>query len=294
MSSTTSSEALTRRKQLLTDGYTVVPQVFEQPVLEYFKRWTTRYFAKHGSDPRFRYQGSDIKVYSPACWATGMPRRTLLARADGPSHLKRIFPDAMATQFVTSASLRTACDALGLQPMTSDMGMVTVLSKPGHGPPLYWHQDFMDWNHPIATTPWPTRIFLGIYLTDTSIERGCLRIIPGTHRKRIDLHDLLPDAHEKEIKETALNTPAFMERSDAVDLPMRAGDLVVCDARTLHGAHANASGERRTMLLAWHDVFPFPDPPSWWKGPIPDIVRHAPRLERSERFKQRRPGVYLT
>jgi ectoine hydroxylase-related dioxygenase (phytanoyl-CoA dioxygenase family) len=171
--------------------------------------------------------------------------------------------------------------------------MVTILSKPAHGPPLYWHQDFMDWDHPSAVTPWPTRVFLGTYLTDTSKENGCLRVIPGTHRQRIDLHDLLPDAHEESVREATLESVAFAERNDAVDLPMQAGDLVVCDARTLHAAHANKSGKRRTMLLAWHDVFPFPSPPSWWSGSIPDVVRKARPLVQSERFKQRRPSAYL-
>ena len=29
------------------------------------------------------------------------------------------------------------------------------------------------------------------YLTDTTPENGCLKVIPRTHRKRIDLHDKL-------------------------------------------------------------------------------------------------------
>ena len=41
----------------------------------------------------------------------------------------------------------------------------------------------MKRNSPEAVTPWPTRIFLSYYLTDTVRENACLRVIPGTHRK---------------------------------------------------------------------------------------------------------------
>ena len=264
-------EALGLRDQLLTEGYTVVPQVFEQPNLALFSQWTARYFERHGNDPRFRYQGSDIKVYSPAYWAMGTVRRNILDLKDPHTHLNRRIPDALATRFVSEPRLRHACAAIGLESITSDQGMVTILSKPAHGPPLYWHQAFMDWDHPSAVTPWPTRVFLGTYLTDTSKENGCLRVIPGTHRQRIDLHDLLLDAHEESVREATLESVAFAERNDAVNLPMQAGDLVVCDARTLHAAHANKSGKRRTMLLAWHDVFPFPSPPVGGPAQFPTL-----------------------
>jgi hypothetical protein len=225
--------ALALRHQLLSEGYIVMPQVFEKPDLELFTQWTTRYFERHGNDPRFRYQGSDIKVCSPAYWAMGTVRRSILGLKDSRTHLNRRIPDAIATRFVSAPHLREVCTAIGLEPITSDQGLIAILSRPAHSPPLYWHQGFMDWDHPSAATPWPTKIFLGTCLSDTSIENGCLRVIPGTHRKRIDLHDLLPDAHEESIRETTLASVAFAERSDAMNLPMRAGDLLVCDARTL-------------------------------------------------------------
>ena len=113
-------------------------------------------------------------------------------------------------------------------------------------------------------------------MTDTTPENGCLRVIPGTHRKRIDLHDILPDAHEAEIQALDdLNHPAFADYPGAVDVPMAAGDLIIADARLMHGAYPNQTNQRRTLLLAWHDVFPFPNPPSWWTGEVPDVVKNA-------------------
>ena len=66
-----------------------------------------------------------------------------------------------------------------------------------------------------------------------------------------------------------------MDHPDAVDVPLKAGDLIIADARLLHAAWPNRTAQRRTLVLAWHAVFSFPRPPSWWDGPIPDVVRNA-------------------
>ena len=88
-----------------------------------------------------------------------------------------------------------------------------------------------------------------------------------------------------------LNTPVFADHPDAVDIPMKAGDLIAADARLLHAAYPNDTDERRTLVLAWHKVFPFPEPPSWWTRPIPDVVQGAdPTVEYEPR---RAPTEYL-
>jgi len=184
-----------------------------------------------------------------------------------------------------------ACRLIGLENERPDDSII-VLSKPPYGPPLYWHQDMMNWNHPEAAAPWPTRVFLSYYMTDTTRENGCLRAIPGTHRKRIPLHDLLPAAHGPDIQAiTDLSHPAFMDHPDAVDLPVSAGDLVINDARLLHAAHANRTGQRRTLVLQWHSLFDFPNPPSWWTGDIPQAIRD---YDPSIKYESTRiPGMHL-
>ena len=39
-------------------------------------------------------------------------------------------------------------------------------------------QDWMGWNSPLSTTPWPQVVFFSYYLTDTTAENGCLRVAP--------------------------------------------------------------------------------------------------------------------
>ena len=64
-------------------------------------------------------------------------------------------------------------EAIGIEHLRSDNESIILLSKYPGAPPLYWHQDLMSWDHAIATTPWPTRIFLNYYTVDTTKENGC-------------------------------------------------------------------------------------------------------------------------
>ena len=129
-------------------------------------------------------------------------------------------------------------------------------------------------------------------MTDTTPENGCLRVLPGTHIKRIPMHDMLSNAHEPEIQAIDdLDHPVFQDHPDAIDVPLKAGDLVIADSRMLHAAHANQTDQRRTLVLLWHDVFPYPSVPSWWEGEVPKEIGEWETEISVERT--RRPGEYL-
>lgn len=272
-------QALEKRRELVELGYCVIPGVLTGELLDEYRRYTDDLFARRPIDPKYRYQGSDIHIGS-----------TRMEKAGTHSMwLKDYHP--LVDKLIDLPAAREACADIGLEHQKPD-DLIIVLSKPPHAPPLYWHQDLMTWNHPEAATPWPTRIFLSYYLTDTTLENGCLRAIPGSHRRRIPLHDLLPAAHGPEIQAVAdLSHPAFMDHPDAVDLPVKAGDLVINDARVLHAARANQTDQRRTLVLQWHHVFDFPNPPSWWTGDIPEAIR---RYDPSVQYEMTRiPGEHL-
>ena len=294
MSILTPEEALTKRDELITLGYTSVPGVMPQSLVDRLRTWSDEIFQRVTVRHKIRYQGSDLFVNTERRWAK-MGRG--LKVGEGYVHGvgdDNHFPDPLAEKIIDLPSQLAVCRQLGLEDLKSD-DVVIILSKPGYGPPLYWHQDFMKWHSPEAATPWPMRIFLSYYLTDTTRENGCLRVIPGSHRKRHELHDILPDAHGDEIQAIDdLSHPAFADYPDAVDVPLKAGDLVIADARLMHAAWPNQTDQRRTLLLAWHDTFSFPRPPSWWTGDIPDAVRDADpeaQYERSAKF--RTPSCYI-
>ena len=101
-------------------------------------------------------------------------------------------------------------------------------------------------------------MFLMLYLVDTAPENGCLRVIPGSHTQRISLDWEHPGGHSRwgqdaEIDQRLPETLAQVvaEQPGAVDVAVKAGDLVIGDSRLYHAARANRSNSRRTCITMW-------------------------------------------
>jgi ectoine hydroxylase-related dioxygenase (phytanoyl-CoA dioxygenase family) len=271
----TSDTVSQKRHELVDLGVCIIPGVLSGDLLERVRRFSDDFLEEHAVAHTHRYQGSDFHVITEE-----KHRREGL---DHPNH------NPIADELIGNKRQIEAAKLLGLEGLRSDETFI-ILDKPAGGPALYWHQDGMDWNHPRFALPWPTRIFFSYYLVDTSRENGCLRTIPGTHRKRIPLHDVLPAAHGPEIQSVDETHQAFIDHPDEIDLPVSAGDLVIADTRVLHAAWPNKSDQRRTLILQWWDVFPFPSVPSWWDGELPaELSETAPDPYEHTRI----PGDYL-
>jgi hypothetical protein len=127
-----------------------------------------------------------------------------------------------------------------------------LISKPPGGPPLFWHQDWWGWTEPESYGVRAHQLFVMIYLTDTSFENGCLRVIPGTHLREHRLHHL-DAAHSPALQSYEYpDAMAYTSHPDEQPVPVQAGDVVVGDARVIHGAYANRSSEERPLLTLWY------------------------------------------
>ncbi|MBA3710587.1 MAG: phytanoyl-CoA dioxygenase family protein [Planctomycetes bacterium] len=215
----------TIRDQLLDLGYCVVPGVLDLAMLAELRRVENKLLEQVDEAHRdqYRYQGCNIRL---------------------------TFQDP------TLALLYAYPRALGI---LSDLGFPDakwasgyMLSKPPGGKPLYWHQDWAAWSHPLSARSEPLQLFLMYYLVDTTCENGCLRVIPRTHRKRIDLHSKLTTAHEGGAFHAPEDAPLFEDHPEAIDVCVRAGDVVIGDSRLLHAARANQSAHSRTVLTLWY------------------------------------------
>ena len=262
------------RKQLLDEGFCIVDGGLPDGTLGELRAWSDEWLANTQHSARWKYQGSDIHI-------SGV--RNVSKRHPG-------IPRDDLVDFLIEHP-KAIMGALGLDDFRSG-GAFQIISKPAGAPALYWHQDWARWDDPISMSPWPQQVFLNWYLTDTDVANGCLRVIPGSHRRRIDLHDHLVPPHESggyEVEET--NEWMFYNHRDALDVPVSPGQLLVADARLLHGTHPNASNERRTVLLGWF-YRRSSDVPRGWEGEVPrEILERDPDLP----FKWNRvPGAYLT
>ena len=113
-----------------------------------------------------------------------------------------------------------------------------VFCKPAvEGYETPWHQDGHYWPiRPLATcTAW-------VALEPSTVENGCLRVIPRSHAER-RLHDHL---HEDRTDLTLNQRLAHVDEGAAVDIELRPGEMSLHDVYMIHGARANTSGIRRT------------------------------------------------
>lgn len=114
-----------------------------------------------------------------------------------------------------------------------------VFCKPAaEGYETPWHQDGHYWPiRPLANcTVW-------VALEPSTIENGCLRVIPRSHRDQ-QLH---PHLHE-DRSDLTLNqrmADGVFDEADAVDLELQPGQMSLHDVYMIHGAKANTSARRR-------------------------------------------------
>jgi ectoine hydroxylase-related dioxygenase (phytanoyl-CoA dioxygenase family) len=114
-----------------------------------------------------------------------------------------------------------------------------IFCKPGgDGMEVPWHQDGHYWPiRPLATcTVW-------VALDPSRASNGCLRAIPGSHRRR----ELL--AHMKEDRaDVVLNRKAVdgtFDEGAAADIELEPGQMSMHDVFLIHGSNPNRSPDRR-------------------------------------------------
>ena len=209
---------------LLDDGYTVVREVLDAAMLE------------------------RLRQHSRAVLDAAPPEHRAQQRATGS--LIHIAADPFFAELIAWQPALAALQRLGFGEAAFSSGY--VISKPPHSPALFWHQDWWGWSDPVSYTAQPMQLFLMYYLTDTRVANGCLRVLPGSHRRRHPTHDLLPSAHADDLARVAQpDSPVYQSAAGEVAVPVTAGDVVIGDARLLHGAYPNQSAEERTLITLW-------------------------------------------
>ena len=115
-----------------------------------------------------------------------------------------------------------------------------VFCKPAaQGYETPWHQDGHYWPiRPLANcTVW-------VALEASTVENGCLRVIPRSHVGQ-PLHEHLHEDRSDLTLNQRLAAGTFDEAS-AVDLELQPGEMSLHDVYMIHGAKANRSNKRRT------------------------------------------------
>ena len=216
---------ISERKKLIEEGYCLIPNVLPFELLERVRQASTRLLDENSAEERKRrgHQGNVVSLN---------------------------YQDPVFSELISSPEALGALARLGFNDVRYFGG--AVIAKEGGSPPLYWHQDWTYWGEKESADPVPHQVFLMWYLTDTNPVNGCLRVVPTSHNKRLDVHDMI-GTHEDGIRHQDPETSrGYKPLPGEVDICVTAGDLVVGDARILHAAHANKTDQRRTVITLWY------------------------------------------
>jgi ectoine hydroxylase-related dioxygenase (phytanoyl-CoA dioxygenase family) len=135
------------------------------------------------------------------------------------------------------------------------------------GSPVEWHQDWAFYPHTNDDL-----LAVGVAMDDSTLDNGCLLVLPGTHRGP------LLDHHQDGVFIGAITDPAF--RPDgAVPITLKAGGISIHHARTLHGSAPNRSKRTRRLLLFQYcaaDAWPLLPGDQPWETYAASLVQGAP------------------
>jgi non-heme Fe2+,alpha-ketoglutarate-dependent halogenase len=100
-----------------------------------------------------------------------------------------------------------------------------------------WHQDSTYWglSEPDVVTAW-------VAFSESSIESGAMRMVPGTHTQQVAHRDTFaPDNLLSRGQELMVE----VDESCAVDVVMHPGEMSLHHVRMFHGSPPNRSADRR-------------------------------------------------
>jgi phytanoyl-CoA hydroxylase len=107
-----------------------------------------------------------------------------------------------------------------------------------------WHQDQAYW--PVFEDSRTATCWLAV--DDSTLENGCMRFVPGSHRAPLRPHRPL----HSDRGESHTLVADVDEHDEVRPVPIRRGDVTVHDERVLHGSGGNHSaGWRRAYVVAF-------------------------------------------
>jgi non-haem Fe2+, alpha-ketoglutarate-dependent halogenase len=114
--------------------------------------------------------------------------------------------------------------------------------NPGDGKIISWHQDSTYWglSEPEVGSVW-------LALTPSTVESGCMRVIPGTHTK-----DQLPHRDTfatNNLLSRGQEVAVEVNEAEAHDIVLRPGEMSLHHVRLVHGSAPNRSNHRRVGFV---------------------------------------------
>jgi non-haem Fe2+, alpha-ketoglutarate-dependent halogenase len=110
--------------------------------------------------------------------------------------------------------------------------------KGAHDPSFVsWHQDSTYWglSEPDVITAW-------IAFTPSTVQSGCMQMIPGTHGDQVAHNDTFD---ERNLLSRGQEVMVEVDAAKAVDIVLEPGEISLHHVRIIHGSSQNAADHRR-------------------------------------------------
>ena len=147
-------------------------------------------------------------------------------------HLSFAFLDALAHNQIIVDAIE---DLIG--PDISLWASVMFIKEPSSKHYVSWHQDatYMGLDSTNFPTPW-------VALSPSNKETGCMTMIPGSHKTKIQAHD---DTFAENNILTRGQVIPNVDESKGVDLILKPGEMSIHHGAIIHGSQPNKSKQRR-------------------------------------------------
>ena len=147
-------------------------------------------------------------------------------------HLSFAFLDALAHNKIIVDAIE---DLIG--PDISLWASVMFIKEPSSKQYVSWHQDatYMGLDSLDFPTPW-------IALSPSNIETGCMTMIAGSHKTKIQNHE---DTFAENNILTRGQVIQDVDESKAFDLILQPGEMSIHHGAVIHGSQPNNSNQRR-------------------------------------------------
>lgn len=213
-------------EQYERDGFLVIERLLDPGDVD---RLLSR-VAELVEDPA-RQPGIRLQVEPSLTGETAAPRLDTLRKIEGLVEHDEIFGDLARNprvlgvfQSLLGPDVKLFRDALMMKPARHGS------AKPYHQDSAYWSID-----PPELASAW-------IALDEATLENGCMRVLPGSHRWGLQRHEHLADF---QVDEAALDT------SGEIAAPLPAGGALFFHSMLLHATSPNLSPRpRRAMILS--------------------------------------------
>lgn len=154
-----------------------------------------------------------------------------------------------------------------------------IAKPPESGQAVLWHQDGSYWPlEPMEV------VSLWLAVSDSDVENGCMRVIPGTQHERLLTEEELEHHDDgSNVLGSGMHIDEINE-AKAVDIELKAGDVSVHHPALIHGSKGNHSRRwRRGLTIRYIPTSTRILTDTWWPSafilrgePVESVNRYRP------------------